>query len=318
MRKGYIYILIVSSALAAVLCAACVKSETDGSNVISFSPVASKATKAIIEGTTFPTSESFVVSAYHNGTAAYFEGLTASYNSSIQLWETTTPEYWPLEGSLTFHAYSPTGISGASISSAGVAFEDYAVQTASQMTTDLLYASATVDDCANHPASVPLSFSHALSQIVFKVKAEAYYENVSLSMTSLSLSGIYSVGDFANSAWSNQESAQNYTLSSSATALTYGDGNVPNTLDVCAYLYLPQTISADARLNVGYTISQTVSGTPYTVENPPVAIPLSNTVTEWQPGKKYIYTINIGLDNLITFTASTVAWDEQSGGVVVE
>ena len=100
--------------------------------------------------------------------------------------------------------------------------------------------------------------------------------------------------------------------------MTYDGNNDPNVIDVCAYLYLPQTISADARLNVGYTISQTVSGTPFTVENPPVSIPLRNTVTEWQPGKKYIYTINIGLDNLITFTASTVAWEEKSGGVVVE
>lgn len=313
MRHLYIY-----SIAAVLLCAACIKSETDGSNVISFVPVASKSTKAIIQDNTYPLDVPFMVSAYHNGTAAYFEGLQTRYiTASNNLWETTTPEYWPLEGSLTFHSYSPAGVTGASISSSGVAFENYTVQNATQMTTDLLYASVTVDDCSAHPASVPLNFSHALSQIVFKVKADAYYENVAISMTSLSLSGIYSVGDFANEAWDNQESAQSYTLSSTSTALNY-TANVPNVTDVCAYLFIPQTISADARLNVGYTIAQTVSGTTYTVANPPLAIPLRNTVTEWEPGKKYIYTISIGMDNLITFTATAADWTAQEGGVVVE
>ena len=307
-RRDSIYIYIIG----ALLLSACSKSEADRpDNVISFAPVAAKPTKAIISGTTYPTSESFVVSAFHNGTAAYFEDLTATYSNSNSLWATTEAQYWPLGGSLDFIAYSPASAGLTIDATDGVTATDYTVQTTAQMTTDLCYASATVADCSNHPDAVPLTFSHALSQIVFRVKAAAYYTTntttVALSMTSLSLSGIYSVGDFAAGAWSNQNTAYTYTLSNSATSLTYDGNNDPNVIDVCAYLYLPQTISADARLNVGYTISQTVSGTPFTVENPPVSIPLRNTVTEWQPGKKYIYTINIGLDNLITFTASTVA-----------
>ena len=318
-RRDILYIYIIG----ALLLSACSKSEADRpDNTISFAPVAAKPTKTIISGTTYPTSESFVVSAFHNGTAAYFEDLTATYSNSNSLWATTEAQYWPLGGSLDFIAYSPASAGLTIDATDGVTATDYTVQNTTQMTTDLCYASATVADCSNHPAAVPLTFSHALSQIVFRVKAAAYYTTntttVALSMTSLSLSGIYSVGDFAAGAWSNQNTAYTYTLSNSATSLTYDGNNDPNVIDVCAYLYLPQTISADARLNVGYTITQTVSGTPYTVENPPVSIPLRNTVTEWQPGKKYIYTINIGLDNLITFTASTVAWEEKSGGVVVE
>ena len=318
-RRDRLYIYIIG----VILLSACSKSEADRpDNTISFAPVAAKPTKTIISGTTYPTSESFVVSAFHNGTAAYFEDLTATYSNSNSLWATTEAQYWPLGGSLDFIAYSPASAGLTIDASDGVTATDYTVQTTAQMTTDLCYASATVADCSNHPDAVPLTFSHALSQIVFRVKAAGYYTTntttVTLSMTSLSLSGIYSVGDFAAGAWSNQDSAYTYTLSNSATSLTYDGNNDPNVIDVCAYLYLPQTISADARLNVGYTITQTVSGTPYTIENPPVSIPLRNTVTEWQPGKKYIYTINIGLDNLITFTASTVAWEEKSGGVVVE
>ena len=316
MRKSIIFIIA-----AAALSVACVKSETDGSNVISFSPVASKATKAIINGTTYPTGESFVVSAYHNGTAPYFEDLTASYRSSIALWETSTSQYWPLGGSLTFNAYSPAS-AGLTIDASGVTATDYEVRTSAQMTTDLLYATATVADCSAHPASVPLNFSHALAQIVFKVKAADNYNTsgstFSLAMTSLSLSEIYSIGDFADEAWDNQESAQTFALSGTSTPLTYDANDDPETIDLCAYLFLPQEISADARINVGYSIAQNISGTTYSIENPPVSIALRGTITEWEPGKKYIYTISIGLDNLITFTASTTDWAAQEGGVVVE
>lgn len=315
--------------LGLALVSACSKSEVDKpDNAISFSPVASKSTKTIISGTIYPEGESFVVSAYHNGTDAYFEDLTASYSltqNGTKLWATSDDQYWPLSGSLDFHAYSPSSASSHGVdidATNGVTATGYTVQNNTQMTTDLCYASATVADCGNHPDSVPLAFSHALTQVVFRVKAAAYYttnsSTVALSMTSLSLSGIYSIGDFASGAWTNQNTAYTYTLSNSETALTYDGSHVPNVFDVSTLLYLPQTIPADARLNVGYIVSQTVSGTTYTVDNPPVSIPLRNTVTEWQPGKKYIYTIKIGLDNLITFTASTVAWDEVSGGVVVE
>ena len=305
--------------------AACTTTEIESRyDSISFQPVAAKATKAIIDGTSYPTSESFAVSAYHNGTAEYFADLTASYSSQEQLWETSTAEYWPLGGSLTFNAYSPAS-AGLTISASGVSVADYTVQTAAQMTTDLCYASATVADCAQHPASVPLTFSHALSQVVFRVKAADYYNTngstFSLAMTSLTMDGILSVGDFASRAtplWSNVDTEHSYTLSSTSTALTYNAQNQPNTLDVCANLFIPQTLGDDACINVAYSLTQTVSGETYTMTNSPVTIGLNSTIAEWEPGKKYIYTLSIGLNNLITFTATAADWTEQGGGVVVE
>lgn len=317
--RNRVFILI----LGAVLASACVKSTIDlQDRSIAFAPVASKATKAIIQGTTYPTSESFKVNAYLDGTDAYFQNQTASYSSSLHLWETETSQYWPLDGSLTFYAYSPATASGISISADGVSATDYTIQTSAQMTTDLCYASATVGDCSAHPESVPLQFSHALSQVVFRVKAAAYYSNaqrtVTLSMTSLSLSGIYSVGDFADGAWENQGSEHSYTLSNSSTTLTYNQSNEPETTLVCSYLFLPQEFGSNAALNVGYTVVQTVSGSNYTLENSPVTIPLSGNITQWEPGKKYIYTLNIGMNNVITFTAAAVGWQDVPQNIIVE
>lgn len=306
---------------AAAVTASCTKNTVDlpYGGAISFAPVAEKSTKAIIEGTTYPTTESFAVSAYHGGSDAYFEDLVASYNSSITLWETSTAEYWPLAGSLTFNAYSPSSAraSGVTITSAGVTATDYTIRTSDQMTTDLCYASATVADCADHPESVPLVFSHALSQVVFRVKAAAKYSGVSLSMNSLSLSGLYSVGNFNAGVWSSHSSPYTYTLSNSVVPLTY-TGDEPDVTTISTYLFLPQTFSADAAINVGYSIVQTVAGETYTLDNPPVAIPLKGTLTQWQPGKKYIYTLSIGMNNLITFTASTYGWTEEEVGLAVE
>lgn len=321
MKKRLVKYVI--AAVAVLAASACTKTELrEERRAISYAPVAAKPTKAIIEGTTYPTSESFIVSAYLNGTAAYFENLTAGYSSTLGYWETSTAEYWPLGGSLTFNAYSPASASGLSIGTNGVTATDYTIQTSTQMTTDICYASATVADCANHPAYVPLVFSHALSQVVFRVKAADYYttasNDVALALTSLGLSGINSVGDFANGTWSNQETPFTYTIKSnsdSPTVLTYDSvANTPETIELGSYLLLPQTLPVTARLNVGYRIAQTMGY----LDNPPVSIPLGATIAAWEPGKKYIYTLNIGMNDVITFTVSTVGWQDANDNIIVE
>ncbi|MBR3074901.1 MAG: fimbrillin family protein [Bacteroidales bacterium] len=309
--------------LGIVLAVACSQTEVE-QDPICFAPVASKSTKAIISGTTYPTGESFVVSAYYNGTDDYFNDLEASYSSAAAFWETSSSQYWPLRGSLTFNAFSPASASssGITIDANGVSVTDYTIQTAQQMATDFCYASATVADCTIHPDAVPLTFAHALSQVVFRVKADAYYSTASrtvrIMLTSLDMQGIYSVGDFSYGTWENQSAENYYTLSNTSTELTYDGSNRPETIDVCSYLFLPQELGPNAAITVGYDLVQTVSGNVYTLSNSPVTIPLGAPLTEWQPGKKYIYTLNIGMNNLITFSVSTVGWQDESENIIVE
>lgn len=316
MRKKLGIFLLIS---AATLASACVKSHIDlGNRSLCFAPVAEKATKAIIEGTSYPTAESFKVSAYYEGTDAYFENLTASYSSANALWETSPGQYWPLEGSLTFHAYSPASAPDVAIDEDGFTATDYTIQTSAQMTTDLCYASATVADCGAHPSAVGLTFSHALSQLVFQVKAAAYYPSASISLTSLRIKGIYSVASFEDGAWINHDELYTYTLSNTSTGLSYDAQNRPETIPVGAYLFLPQEFSSNAALEIAYTVVTTTDGTDYTLANPPRDYSLTGGLSEWEPGKKYIYTINIGMDNVITFTASVVGWADENANIIVE
>ena len=320
MRNTLTYLLI---AAAAIMASACAKTQADKpDNSIHFSPVAAKSTKAIISGTTYPIDESFSVNAYVDGTYTYFEDNVASYSSTSALWETSTSEYWPLSGSLDFVAYSPSSAQGITTSASGISAENYTITSGAQMTTDLCYASATVADCSNHPEYVSLTFSHALSQVVFRVKAASYYNTsgrtVSIYLNSLAMAGIYSVGDLSDGTWENQESENTYSLSATPTPLTYDANNLPETIDICSYLFIPQELGPNAELRVGYSVNQTVNSAPYNLENAPVSIPLGSNVTEWQPGKKYIYTISIGMDNLITFTASAVGWQDENDNIIVE
>ena len=320
-RKVAIFVL---STVAVFAASSCVKIDQDPivQEAISFAPVAAKSTKAIISGNEYPTTESFKVSAFFEGTQTYFENLTASYSNPY--WVTSTSEYWPLEGTLTFYSFSPASASGVSIDSTnGVTATGYTIQTSEQMTTDLCYASTIAIDCVAHPNQVPLQFSHALSQVVFRVKAADYYttasNEVALALTSLSLNGINSVGNFANGTWSNQDSPRDYTISNTLTTLTYNN-QTPVTTDVASYLFLPQELGANASLSVGYKIVQVArpSGQSYTLTNPPITIHLGDTITQWEPGKKYIYTLNIGMNNLITFTATAVGWQDDDYNIIVE
>ena len=321
MRNELTYLLI---AAAAIMASACTKTHADKpDNSIHFSAVAEKSTKAIISGTTYPTDESFVVNAYTNGTDPYFEDLTASYSNALSLWETSTSQYWPLSGSLDFVAYSPSSAQGINISASGVSADNYTILSNAQMTTDLCYASETVADCSNHPEYVSLTFSHALSQVVFRVKAADYYTNssrqVTISLTSLAMAGIYSVGDFADGTWDNQGSENTYSLSATPTPLTYDANDDPETADICSYVFIPQELGPNAELRVGYKVKFTYpAAEPDSLVNAPLPIPLGSNVTEWQAGKKYIYTISIGMDNLITFTASAVGWQDENDNIIVE
>lgn len=321
-RESIVYKILASLALLLLTLSSCIKEDRAG-EAISFYPVAAKPTKAIIDGSTYPADESFVISAYYNasaatpGSAAYFEDCTAAKDGTY--WETSSAEYWPLAGRLDFYAYSPAS-AGLTLSADGVSASSYTITTAAQMSTDLCYASASVTDCSAHPDAVPLVFSHALAQVVFRVKAADYYSSigntVSLAMTSLSLSGICSVGNFSAGSWSSLSGEHSYTLSSSSTALTYDGSNNPETTLVGAYLLLPQTLGANAALNVGYSITQSTLGT---LSNPPAAISLrGGSITEWLPGRKYVYTLSIGMEKIITFTASTTDWADDGSGLVVE
>lgn len=320
------HILIVIAALAMV---SCMKETIVTRDAITFAPVASKPTKAIIEGTDYPVDVPFAVSAFYNGSAPYFRNITATKASAY--WETTTPEYWPLDGSLTFYAYSPASSTGATASAAtGVAFSNYTVDHE----TDLCIASYTESNCAQRASStVPLQFSHALSQIVVKIKQKQNYNAeinnksniVSITVNELSLKDMYVNAAFRQlptPTWSITQQSETgeyefslgnsgyYDLTAGAAAQQVG-----------LLLTIPQSLEGVC-LHTVYTVTQTVTDNTTSETNvftvtTPVDIPLSQNLSSWACGKKYIYTLSYGLEP-IEIQASTVEWVADGGEIIVE
>lgn len=318
-------------ALAILGLQACVKIGVTG-DPIAFSPVASKATKAIIDGTQFPHDVSFSITAIHTN-GVYFDDQLASYDNGMALWATAPAQYWPLSGSLNFYSYAPANV--ATTSGATLSMDDDYGVCASNYTcdgeTDFLFASYSVADCNNRLSSVvPLDFRHALSQIVVKIRQQADYNTeinnksniVSISVDNVSLTGAYVSANFqqlpqANWTITQSSSTGSYTFLASTQNLTYGA--TPIQLD--RILAIPQYLEGVA-LHVVYTVRQTITDnttsetSTLSVTNP-VDIPLSDHTVRWECGTRYIYTLSFGL-NPIEVTAQTADWIPDGGEVLVE
>lgn len=185
---------LLSVALALVSCVKTqdVFSPSPEARQIAFSPLAQPATKAAIQGTTFPTSNTMEVTAYQSAPSAatYFPKTTFSYQSSK--WGGTPARYWPLSAAtLNFFAVSGSSLNSADIiinealSTATVNFKKKTQQAGDPTGTytnatqsDIMYAfgrGAVTQDgntlSFNGGNPVALQFKHAMSLIKFQVKA---------------------------------------------------------------------------------------------------------------------------------------------------
>lgn len=182
---------------------------------------------------------------------------------------------------------------------------------------------------------VNLRFHHALSSIVFKVKTAADYStNATIKLTNIDLKNVYSKATFTENitegatyyalpAWGSYDTKVNYDIyddtGNPATnqVVAYNSGDAQNVTlagGSTAVILLPQdlTVSPAPTLHIDYTIEQN--------DGAPVAqsadIVLHNythgtgdDLRKWVMGKRYIYTIVFGLDQ-IYFDPAVQAWTE--------
>ena len=203
------YFIIAVAAVVAL--AACTKNNVDVTSKldreINFNTVAGLATKAPISGTTYsydlPSFGVFASYLKKNETWAankatatrYMDDVEVSFNDTKDIWAPTSTYYWPLEGSLSFIAYSPKAAATAAFAEATgtLTLTNFTVNTTVADQVDLLYSSVSADKTMNEayyqdganakdsrkPADsgygegdkgVNIKFKHALSQVIFKAK----------------------------------------------------------------------------------------------------------------------------------------------------
>ena len=298
------------AAAAVVVLSGCVKSEDvdlGGKKAIGFKAFNEVAARGPIEGTAYPTDGKFVVfSVLDNGSTAYFDPTVFSDGDSNSEWSGETPRYWPSTGVLDFAAYHPASLEGdvTPTYSGGIASIKIENIDNKADQDDIMFSNLVNDaDCAAH-ATQPLVFNHALAWIEVHVKADNnLFEVTNLTLNNTVQGGTLTITPAATStaAWSDLTAGVNMPIVAAATAVPTG-----------------------AAAPIGKSVlvvpgNQTSIDLTYTLDGVEITHPTITLSNKWEMGKKYIYTISFGA-NEITFTPTVVdSWktpESINGGTI--
>lgn len=350
----------VIAAAALVALAACTKAEINDtdyqkSKEINFVTVANKATKAPITGTTYPSdapsfgvfawylaSGNWNTSAANSSAVSYMDDVEVSFNDTKDIWVPSSTYYWPLEGKLTFIAYSPKAAATATFDNEGeLTLTGFTVATTVADQVDLLYSAIAADKTQNEAyytdgtnsknsqtaegdKGVNIKFKHALSQIIFKARthADVYAAGLSFKVNSITVNAPSTATSMTVSNPADSDSASVATWNSPATPVDY----LINTaaFPAAANTYLTDSYS-DAIGDPLLTIPTEFSSTTPTVTinytlyrksdnvamgSKEVTVKFDNiddAIANWRPGKKYLYEFTIDLQK-IYFNPTIVDW----------
>ena len=326
-------------ALAAVALLGCTKNNYIPvyKDQLVFSAVASHSAKSIITTTNYPLDEPFVVEAVlytdKNNPSEYdsfLSGEKVQYSFEEGLWFTRKTYFWPLSGDMVFYAGSPV-IPELKVGPQHGVEADWSVPTDEHTQTDLCFAQFS-SECAQHPAVVPMVFSHALSQICFKARTLKHYASSQTSgnliqadiytvvLDSVKIHGIVSEGHFTQKplGWTNDTTVTaDYTIYANKEGLKLTcdryDNPILNTLTTV--LLIPQKILKEATLEewhhieVRSSITNTDTGViekDITYSLPKTSVlQLSDYCRQWLMDFKYTFRVAVGMEDTEITTAVT-------------
>ena len=308
-----------------------------GFNVVS--SMATRANDAIISGTTYGTDNTFQVWGWQSEAGNFSEfatddasnfmsNLTISYCGGPQnrdnAWRNSAHYYyWPFTGRISFLAIHPSTVAptttgwDATNKKPQATIADYTITPGTNETVDLMFAT---NEGARQAAALPMVFKHALSQIEVQVKTDQDYSaDVAFDVESVTFNNIDLSGDvaFANEAisWTdNTTQTQNWVyydtvledITNSYQVYGAAKVNIPqaayNPVAQVGEPGDPDYVAPEAgnTITIVYSMEQTgsekITGT-VTISKPQL----------WEAGKKYNYTINFRLNEII-FSPSVTDW----------
>ena len=362
-------IFIASLAMLAVGCQK-TEIQNEVLTPIGFSTEVGKQTRAIVQDNTYNPDQPFAVYAYGhqdaevtkvmdnveisftqgNATPSTSDKWAASVDNTV-----TTKYYWPNDPTTTlnFYAYSPalnTSVSNANMNhqklngtvshteEGGLTVTGY---THTNMYVDFMVAdpvlNATYSDQdgttgnATSLSSVPLTFNHRMAQIVFKVKTNEEYRNISFKLQSITLNNIKNTGDITKGVFTNATSgdatyviypAKDETDANGAPGLSADqqinldiDMDVNKDSEIIPVTMIPQAFDNNQSFTVVYKIEGTGVATETITKN--FKFSDAELAPTWDANKKITYTLTISL-NEITFEPSVATWstDDAEGSYV--
>lgn len=338
MKRFAIAVLILGSILS------CTKSniQYEPTGEITLQPVTEKATKAAHTTTVYGESApAFNVWAWwmdeEAGTnVTDFKSAVAYINQGEFVhrgngsWGGEIPYYWPTEGSLVFAGYSPSLTVGGTFdydtefkkfTATGYRQSHYIDQTADLMwfdITDKTYNSNVNKDALGQDVNgVPVVFHHALSwlQFCFKLKETENPLPQNWRITGVHLTGIETEADFSSTsspAWVKHGAPKELQVWS-GTHLASTEPAVLESTPAGVVVIPQECAEEEASLVISYDLKKYLgTGTDEWLRAQTVTLPLTAGTdgNAWLPGKKYVYTIVFG-DNEIRIAPTVTEWKDE-------
>ena len=280
----------------------------------------------------------------------YIDNKEVSYESGN--WRTNPKSFWPLQGSLTFIAYSPyseedkvthaimdvVDANQSRVKASVLTINGFQAGTEGQK--DLMWSNLSKDNIANSTnydadglntttyKGVPILFNHALCRIKITAKtAEDYsgfaiYNLKQIQVVGLKDNATLTVTDDA-AVWSNVSNdlttfdfyapATYKVLSANSDTVTYMNAETAGN----GLLAIPQSLEG-VTLKVTYTMTVDPNDQ---VADDEVVTETTKTVTLFKRGElealeqNKVYTLNLSISaNEILYSPDVVAWDETGSG----
>lgn len=219
--------------------------------------------------------------------------LDGSFTSADQTnWteKNGTKFYWPSEGKVIFFGYSPSELTSSNTytysEGGGYPTIQYAVDNTITNQVDFLVAQLAGQTKDSNAGGVSLTFKHALTQVVFKLKgddANVEYTVTNITFKDLKTSGSYS---YENKAWTPDAPVIDYSITLTANNIFNGGDAAAKTLEAADQLMIlmPQKLT-DAIVEV--TFSAKKNG----VEIFKSGVKTAKLSGTWASGEKYVYTL---------------------------
>lgn len=294
-----------------------------GEQPIAIRPLPSIATKAPIAGNVFPNDRTITLSAYHNSeytqSSNFFSGI--KFENSGDVW--TSGKYWPLNGSLDLLAYSADGLNVTAEYGENVADSvTLVVPDNSIAQTDILWAGA--EEQTFQSSGNAMVFKHALASIGFTAKSNLAYDPVSntgITITGIKVSALSSgkavLRRDMSCSWSELSDSTDIVLPGldegyDVTTTTESHDSSPYGLGEVGVLVIPQEAKS---FSVIYTLHYG-RDTTGAVINKVGETNVCKCTGKWEAGKKYIYKLDMTLDEIIV-SSTILEWTLDEEGVPV-
>lgn len=330
----YFKSIFLYTILAFSMLTGCEKEELQ--NEIKFKAVVHKSTKAPIQNSWYAmTDPDFGIFAYRSESdqsSLYISNARCTNDKTNveNLWYTTPTSYWPASGTLTFIAYSPYMSSGVSCNGSSLTVEKFDIEPQD----DFLYtkpADATGltststgeryeygNGTYTTATGVPVKFRHSLSLVQVNVKTDSPGSDIVI--TSIRFGGFSRYGkltaDDSGSVWSQTSGSYSPQVFSGEQAVGTSSVQI-GTMN----MFIPTNLTDSHKILVSYKIAaKDVNGNPIpegggTVTDYPVELN-SSSLTSFEPGRKYVLTLNINSKQM-TFTASAKDWEDSNSEITL-